>query len=157
MVLGVAIVSLVTVGSRCAVAPAVQAGPTAPDTVPAASICHGLPAVLIHFLQSLTPSMRLLVMTVVPLVLVGGLWFVSRRSSARYQTASDSDAPVIGSSQQAESSTLRPEDDAIPLARHDLWSNATTTSRLRLLHVQAGCSRLAGCSRGCSRRRARAP
>ncbi|HEY7812950.1 MAG TPA: hypothetical protein VIC62_06900, partial [Nakamurella sp.] len=138
MVLGVAIVSLVTVGSRCAVAPAAQAGPTAPDTVPAASICHGLPAVLIHFLQSLTPSMRLLVMTVVPLVLVGGLWFVSRRSSARYQTASDSDAPVIGSSQQAESSTLRPEDDAIPLARHDLWSNAATTSRLRLLHVQAG-------------------
>lgn len=138
MVLGVAIVSLVTVGTRCAIPPAATTTSAAPDAVPAASICHGLPTVVVHILQALTPSMRLLVMTIVPLVLVAALWFISRRSSARYETAADSKTPVIGSSRRAETSDLRPEDDDIPLARHDLWRNATTTSRLRLLHVQAG-------------------
>jgi hypothetical protein len=142
MVLGVAIVSLVTVGSRCAV-PAGQS-PGVADGSPAAgagaaSVCHGLPTVLIHLLQSLTPAMRLLVMAIAPVVLVGALWLVSRRSSARYQTADENGAaPADGAIGRAGAPAIRPEDDAIPLSRPDLWRNAATTSRLRLLHVQVG-------------------
>jgi hypothetical protein len=151
MVLGVTIVSLVTVGSRCAgvadqssaVAEAAGSGSAGAAT---ASVCHGLPTVLIHLLQSLTPALRLLVMAIVPVVLVGALWLVSRRSSTRYQTAGEEDpgsaagatGSAAGATGSASGSTVRPEDDATPLARPDLWRNAATTSRLRLLHVQVG-------------------
>ena len=138
MVLGVAIVSIATIGGRCAVVPPNGGTGTDPTGSASASVCHGLPTVLIHLLQSLTPSMRLLVMAIVPLLLIGALWFISRRSSARYQTASGSDAPVITSTGEAENDEVRPEDAPIPLGRPDLWRNVATTSRLRLLHVQIG-------------------
>jgi len=114
LVLGVAAPSLTTVARRC-IAGATTANP-----------CSGLPKVVTDLLARLTPAAAMGLLTVVPLALVGVLWLLSRSSAHRYETGAM--RPRDG----------RPDDEAMPLTRPDLWHVGVAGRRLRVLHVQLG-------------------
>lgn len=120
-VLGVAAPMLTTVARRCG----------APRGLP--TDCHGLPLFVTDGLSRFSPAGQLGIMTLVPALLVGLLWLVSRSSARRYATGSIV-APALPG---------RPDDEPIPLRRPDLWNGGVATGRLRTLHVQIALTTIA--------------
>lgn len=89
--------------------------------------CTRIPSQL-DSLASLTPGQRIALVSLVPILVIALLWFLSRKSLSRYTDVEDpGDQPP---SHEAQSVLLDP----------NLWSAGERTRRLQRLHVTAGLS-----------------
>ena len=89
-------------------------------------VCSSLPSAL-HFLDRPpwdTASRRVLVGSLLPLLMLVGLWFLSRQSLARYEEVVAKTTPRLGSQ--------------FVLRRQRMWAGGDRTGRLQLLHLAGG-------------------
>ena len=104
---------------------------------PAVLVCGNLPGFL-NGLASLHLAPRLAVLSVVPIALLLGLWFVSSKSRARYERSGEAKPPDSKSSARAARS--------LPvLARKGMWSGDIMVGGLTQLHLAAGFALIAVC------------
>ncbi len=111
---GVAQLGVVVIGQRCGT----------PD-----SGCVGLPDAVVGWLRGLPAGVRLAVGTLVPILVLVGLWLMSDRTTKRYEDIAPEPDPQTD---------VRPDDSLMPLGRRDLWRGSRRVRRLRLIHVHAG-------------------
>jgi hypothetical protein len=99
---------------------------------PAVASCRGLPEGPRLWFAGLPVGTRLLLGAVVPVLVLGLLWFVTRRSAERYEAVADTPPGPA----PAEPGTGDPDALDPPLADRWTWRGRYLARRLRHLHLQ---------------------
>ncbi len=113
--------------------------------------CDVLPSQL-DFMMFLAPSQRLAVASVVPLAAIGLMWFLSRRTLARYEQCTDArelEARRRANKRTRERAAARKTDEGPPprkkihlLQDSRFWSSTRRTVRLQRIHLAAAVATL---------------